>query len=107
VGAVSIFLGAVIPFFPDLHFLLRNGIMILFFLSGIFFDINQVDEPYKTWFYLNPMVSLIESYRDILLNGLAPGFMRLAMISFFSILLGIVGILILNKKDRYYPRLSI
>src|SRR5690625_4640206 len=38
----TILLAALVPFLPDIQSLLQNGIMLLFLMSGIFFDIETI-----------------------------------------------------------------
>jgi lipopolysaccharide transport system permease protein len=57
---------SIVPFVPEFKLIIDNGLIILFFMSGIFFDVNQLPQNI---FYLNPMVTIIGAYRDVLLNG--------------------------------------
>jgi lipopolysaccharide transport system permease protein len=95
---------AVVPLLPDIKLLIDNGLTLLFFLSGIFFAGNTIPERYQFYFYLNPMASLIESYRDILLYRHWPDWQHLS----FIILLSLAGIYfahrLLTRFDRIYPR---
>jgi lipopolysaccharide transport system permease protein len=79
--ALGSMLAAIVPFIPDIKLLIDNGLMLLFFLSGVFFDINLVPGDIKKYFYLNPMVSIIESYRMILLDGTEPNWYRLGLVA--------------------------
>ena len=88
--ACAMIAGAIVPFFPDLKIVLDNVFLAMFFLSGIFFDINEVKEPVSTYLMWNPMVVIIDAYRDVLLRGNMPHFGDFVWIGSVS-LIAIVG----------------
>ncbi|MDM8569536.1 ABC transporter permease, partial [Thiotrichales bacterium HSG1] len=65
--ALVFFLAAVVPFLPDLRFVVENILLALFFMSGVMIRSDIVPEAYQHYYYSNPIVILIESYRDILM----------------------------------------
>lgn len=102
-GVTGVF-AALIPFAEDLRILVNNGLTLMFFLSGIFFEISKAPEYLIGYLYLNPMVSMIDSYRAILLNGEWPEWQGLLMVSFFSMFLSLVALYLLRRFDRQYPK---
>lgn len=103
--ALALLLAAAIPWVPDLKLLVDNLLHLQMFLSGVFFAAADVPEPYRFWFYLNPMASLIVDYRSILLDGDWPHWGRLGAIAGLSLLVMALGVLLLQRLDRVYPRL--
>jgi lipopolysaccharide transport system permease protein len=103
--AIGGFLAAIIPFAPDLRMLIDNGMTLLFFLSGIFFDINNVSPNIKFYLYMNPMIGIIESYRDVLLDGQWPDLTMLFIIATVSMLGILLACYILNRFDRQYLKI--
>ena len=65
----SVAVAAVIPYFPDARIAVDALLRSLMLVSGIFFHIEKLPAAYHFYFFLNPMAILIESYRDILLDG--------------------------------------
>ena len=102
--AIGGVLAALVPFLPDLKLIIDNGMMLLFFLSGIFFDISGVSSEMKGYLYLNPMVGLIEAYRDVLLEGMWPDWALLGKIFIASSVMLVVGWSLLKKYDRVYAK---
>ena len=98
-------LASIIPFFRDLHVILDNILMMLFFLSGIFFDINNYTNTMGAYLKLNPMAILIINYRRIIIDGLMPDWSQLMIISVFSLAILVLSISILNRFDREYPKI--
>ncbi len=84
IAAVTLLAAAVIPFLPDLKLLIDNGLTLLFFLSGVFFGLDTIPEGLRPYFSLNPMATLIDGYRKVLLHGLWPDWHSLATVRAFS-----------------------
>ena len=99
-GLFAVFL----PFFADLHVVISHGLTLAFFMSGIFFDISSVPPFYQRILYLNPMATIIEAYRDILLTGENGNWASLGIVALFSVLLVIIVFVLLHKWDRVYPK---
>lgn len=60
-------------FFRDVQSLLTLGIQLWFYASPILYPVTAVPENLRTLYFLNPMAGILESYRDVLINGQAPG----------------------------------
>ena len=56
----------------DLRFVVRSGLTLTMFCSGLFFDIDTMPHDWQVLFRLNPMAVLIEQYRHVLLLGGTP-----------------------------------
>ncbi len=102
-GCTLVF-AAIVPFLPDLKFLIDNGLTVMLFLSGVFFSFRRIPEQYQEYVFLNPMAALIDAYRSVLLWGAWPEWHRLGGIVLFSVLLIAVGWYIIHRFDRAYPR---
>ena len=105
ITATVMLIAAVIPFARDLRMLLENFILMLFFMSGIFFDIAKVEPGIATMLRLNPMVDLIDAYRGIILKGDWPIWHDLLGVTAVSAVLGALGMHLLARFDRAYPKL--
>ncbi len=103
-GALAFLLAGAVPYLPDLRLLVENLLHLQFFLSGIFYSVEDIPAPYHAWFYLNPMVSLIQDYRAVLLHDLWPHWGRLAIIALLSLLVIGLALLWIARQDRDYPR---
>jgi lipopolysaccharide transport system permease protein len=103
--ALGSVLAGIIPFFPDIRLILDNALLLLFFLSGIFFDFSDVSPDIKFYLDLNPMLGLIESYRSVLVRGVYPEWNDLAYLFFISVFLLLLGWFLLVRFDRVYPKI--
>lgn len=104
VMALAMLVGAVTPFLPDLKVAIDNGMMLLFFISGVIFNINEVHEPLRSYLLLNPMAGLIDEYRNVMIRGIWPNGNRLAVIFVASVALGIVALALLKRMDHRYGK---
>lgn len=102
--AIGSVLAAIVPFVPDLRLLIDNGMMLLFFLSGVFFDIGADNMDLKAYFYVNPMFGLIENYRSVLLHGEWPDWVLLTEMFFSGVVLLSIGFWLLHRFDRDYAK---
>jgi lipopolysaccharide transport system permease protein len=60
-------------FVRDVRSVLLLVMQLWFYASPVIYPVQAVPEQYR-WFYdLNPMVGIIEAYRDLLLRGRIPG----------------------------------
>lgn len=104
VMALAMLVGTFTPFMPDLKVVIDNGMMVLFFVSGIFFNINEVQEPLKGYLLLNPMAGLIDEYRNVMIRGIWPNTGRLTLILLVSVALGALALALLKKMDSRYGK---
>jgi lipopolysaccharide transport system permease protein len=77
--------------FQDTKHLLGVLLTLGFYLTPVFYEVRQAPERYQALYALNPMVHVIEAYRDILLHGVWPapaGLIAVALASSMLLLLG-------------------
>lgn len=103
-GSLAYLLAALVPFIPDLRNFVDYGLRMLMFLSGVFYPADQLPERVQTWFYLNPMASIIESYRDVLIHQRWPDFGALGVVALLSCATVVPAIYLLTRYDRVYPK---
>jgi lipopolysaccharide transport system permease protein len=107
IAATAGLVSATVPFVPDFRLFLDNAIMLLFFLSGIFFDISAISGKLQSLVRLNPMAVIIENYRAVLIEGQWPdvGYMALVLA------IALVGLLVARRLfaryDRIYPKVLV
>lgn len=103
--SIGSILAAALPFFPDLKFIIDNAMLLLFFLSGVFFDFSAVSPEIKNILYLNPMLGMIESYRAVLVYGYWPDWRLVGFIFVGSLVCLSVAWYLLSRYDRVYPKI--
>ena len=101
--SIGTLLSVLTPFFPDSIKIVENLFTLLFFCSGIFYDIDKMSSTVSGFLYWNPVAALLNIYRGIMLEGAAPDpnlVMRVLIIS----LLSFVAALVVYRSCR--PRLA-
>ncbi len=101
------FVAMIIPFVRDLSNLVPTGIQFLMFASGIFYSVESLSEDWKSYFYLNPVATLINEYRTILLDGDWPSWSSLGWVFSFSMLGLLLAVFFYSKLAPLYPRVVI
>jgi len=101
----AIFCAAVVPFVPDLRFIIATVLQLMFYGSGVFFDIESVVLPkHQFIIYMNPMAGLLKAYRQILLYDAWPDWLYLAKVLLFALLLLAFSLWLIFRYDHIYPR---
>ena len=103
--AVGGLFAAVTPFFPDILLILSRILHLGFFLSGIFYKGSNLPPEIQFWFYLNPMATLIDGYRGILMYNMIPDFMPIFNIILFSFCLLSIAVYTILHYGQIYPRI--
>lgn len=106
IAAVSTVLAALVPFIPDLTKVLPPLMQMTMFLSGIFYPQSIIPEGYVEYFRYNPLAGLIMEYRKVILYSQLPDFVYLGKLALYSMVLLALGLWLLKKFDRVYPRLA-
>jgi lipopolysaccharide transport system permease protein len=104
VGALA---AAVVPFLPDLKQLISYSTIFLFFLSGIFFDVDQLSPEVAEWLRFNPMLTLIAAYRNALMGTPMPEMASMPIVGIEILVLLSLTVLVYRRYDRVFPRLVV
>jgi lipopolysaccharide transport system permease protein len=104
--AITFFLAAIVPFFPDIRFVVEKMLQAVFFASGIFFSADSIPEQYQLYYYLNPMATLVESFRDILMYNQWPQWDMLLLIGFLSCIALFLSIRLIAHFEYTYPKVT-
>jgi lipopolysaccharide transport system permease protein len=98
---------AFVPFLPDLRLVIENGLLVVFFLSGIFFDVNTFPGHIKEIMLYNPVLVIVDSYRQVFLHGTLPDISRLLFILVSALVVTILMTLLFRKLDHKYAKVVI
>lgn len=75
---VALFLSAMTVFYRDVKYLTEVGLMMLFWMTPIIYNLSMVPEVAQPIFKLNPLTAYITAYQDILYWGRLPSVEMLA-----------------------------
>lgn len=93
-------------FVEDLGNVTTLALRLLFYLSGIFYNINtKVPAPFnKLLLRLNPVAYIINTFRNIFLYGKAPSLIMLGGWFIIGCLITALGIHIIHKYENSYAK---
>ncbi len=97
---IGCLLSVLIPQYPDIRKFVENALLLMFYMSGIFFDTSRLGEEIQRWLNLNPMAVLIREYRNILLYGEWPNWESLAGVFVSGLILSLLGLYLLRRLDK-------
>ena len=91
--AISLFASAVNVYYRDVKYALPFFIQLWMYLSPVIYPVSSVPDRLKSLYMLNPMASIINGYRQVLILGKSPDFQYLGI----SLLITVI-ILFLSYK---------
>ena len=97
----------IVPFIPDIRVIIDSVLTLLFFISGIFFDIESLPVQLADYLRLNPMATLIESYRKVLVQGVWPDWGMLGVVVVFSVIVVLVSLRLHLRYDRQLAKIGL
>lgn len=98
------FIGAILVcFYKDFMLLISLGMIFLMFTSGVFWDVHALGNPAMTDLILsvNPIAFLLDSYRQVLMLGLAPDVLRLTAYAALFLVLLVAVSFFMNRKSQW------
>lgn len=101
----GLLLCSIVPLIPDIKIIIDNFMTLLFFMSGIFFNLDQVPKEIQPILNLNPVAQLITSYRDVLIDNQWPNVMNIVYIISISTALILLGLYQLHVNDKNYAKI--
>ena len=99
---ITLILSGLDIYFRDLEYLMGIFTMAWQFMTPIMYGIDQVPEKYLPIFYLNPMTSVINAYRDILYYKQPPELQTLGSAVAAGVLLCVLGFLVFGRLKRRF-----
>jgi homopolymeric O-antigen transport system permease protein len=89
-------------FFRDVPNLVGVGLLLLFYLTPVFYGLRGLPSRFERALQLNPLTTIVEAYRAAVLGDPAPAAGRVAAVVGVSLLGAVVGLVIFNRvKDRF------
>ena len=90
-------------FFRDLQQLLTTILTLLFFLSPIFYSVQQIPEQYRAYSLSNPMAGIIIGYQNIFYYNTWPDFRLLGLSLVTSLAIFWIGLTIFRRYEDALP----
>jgi lipopolysaccharide transport system permease protein len=107
IGAVTVWVSALVPFLPDLRVVTETVLAALMFLSGVFFNGADLAEPMRSYFFMNPVAFVLQQWRVILLEGAIPDWVGLLLWTIGSLAIFAAGAYLTERLRRFYPKVVV
>lgn len=99
-------LAAIVPFVPDVRFVIEQVLTVVMFLSGVVFALNNMPEHVHAVMQWNPVAGLVDATRGVVMYGRWPDWTALAKVAGVSALVLALGIAMIVRLTPRYPKLA-
>jgi len=101
---VSWFTSSILPFFPDIAYIITIVMRMLFFMSPIFWRMDSFDARYSAFFAVNPLLYTVTGYRDSFLYHVPLWHHPLLTIYFwgFTGLMFLLGVVVFRRLKPHF-----
>jgi lipopolysaccharide transport system permease protein len=89
-------------FFRDVPNLVGVALLLLFYLTPVFYGLRNLPGKFERVLQLNPLTTIVEAYRAALLGDPAPGTGRLAVVFVLSVLVAVVGFVSFQRVQHRF-----
>lgn len=86
-------------YYSDIMHLWNVLNMFIMYASAIFYPIDIIPEPYVSYLKLNPILWIIEQFRDFFIYGIFPNIMNIINSLLLSTIILVIGIIIFKKFE--------
>ncbi|EDX83640.1 ABC-2 type transporter superfamily [Synechococcus sp. PCC 7335] len=97
--AFSYLLASLNVTFRDTQHTLGVLLQLLFYLTPIFYESGSIPDRYRRLYELNPMVPLVQSYRQILIQGEQPDWSALMIVAGMTLILLPIGYKVFKRQS--------
>jgi lipopolysaccharide transport system permease protein len=85
-------------FYRDVQHIVSMAVMLLFYITPVFYQTRAIGENYRVLYKLNPVAVLIEGYGAIFFHGTAPDWESLLSAGIISIVVCVAGYYVYKRQ---------
>jgi len=97
---ISWFLASLGVFVRDMAYTVGVITTILFYITPIFYPVSAVPQFLQNYMYFNPLTSIVENFRRVVIFGQMPNWSNLLIIFIVSYVIMVMGLLWFDKTRR-------
>jgi lipopolysaccharide transport system permease protein len=97
---ISLFVASLGVYVRDLAHIIGIGIQILFFMTPIFYSVEMVPQSLRAILLLNPLTTIVQMTRHILIYNKWPSWSELAVVTLLSLVIFQLGYVWFMKTKR-------
>lgn len=99
---ISLILSTANVFFRDIQHLYSVILLIIMYMSAIFYSVDIIDPNYLFILNLNPIYSVISVFRDCILNGTITSLVNWILCGVYAISSMVIGLVVFYKnQDKF------
>ncbi|MDR0966941.1 MAG: ABC transporter permease [Myxococcales bacterium] len=102
IQSVAMIVAALNVRYRDTQYMLNSVLLILYWMTPLFYSFSIVPRKLALFLQWNPMVGVVEGYRAILLKGAPPSFQLLGVAAITSTLLLFIGTYVFKKYEKLF-----
>lgn len=96
---IGLFLATVNVFFRDMQHLYSVILLVLMYMSAIFYSVDIINPQYAFVLKFNPIFPVIEVFRDCVLYGTITGLGNWILCMIYPVLAVVIGLIVFYKKQ--------
>lgn len=104
--AAGCFSAMISPFIPDFQHILTTILQLMFFVSGIIYDLSLLPDRLHAILRLNPMAIVIVEIRNVLMYNQTPQWENLLIPILESAVLLCISLMLIHRYDKVYPKIG-
>ncbi|MBL4697705.1 MAG: ABC transporter permease [Phycisphaerales bacterium] len=106
IAAAGCFSAMISPFVPDFQHVLTTVLHLMFFISGIIYNLSMLPEHIRAVLAFNPMGILIEQTRNVLMSNQLPDWSMLTIPIAEAFIVLSISMALLHRYDKVYPKIG-
>ncbi len=101
---LGLIFSAIGVYFRDIQNILMFVTRLILYLSPVLYDLSRIPEKYqKIYLWLNPLASLFENYKNILVKGKSIDY-SFGIFVLYSLVFLLIGMWIFNRYDNKFSK---
>ena len=106
IAAAGSFAAMISPFIPDFQHILTTVLHLMFFISGIIYDLSILPQRIRSVLELNPMAIMISQTRKVLMYNEFPSWDVLLIPLGQSMIVLTISLYLMHRFDKTYPKIG-
>lgn len=99
---ISFILSTLNVLFRDIKFVVPLLLQIWLYLTPVIYSSNQVPEKYRSFLKLNPLVPLVEGFRDVTIFNKGPNLLEITVYFLITLLIFTFGYWWFKSKEKIF-----
>ncbi|CAH8719302.1 ABC transporter permease [Paenibacillus thiaminolyticus] len=101
-AGIGLILASINVFFKDMKHFYSIILMVVMYMTPIFYPASIIPEKYMPLIMINPLFTIVNMFRDVMMNGVAPDLMSHLLCIAYMLIYGVLGLFVFYKsQDRF------